>query len=101
MLLNYSDFKCKYLPVKRCSEYGTKKIIDVNNLALNGVYFPNYCLIIKTSISLKVRSIGFGQFAAIKKKKCPFGYTLPNKSANNICYYLTFYSTHEVRNSIH
>ena len=69
LLLNYSDFKSKHLPVKRCSEYGTRKIIDVNNLALNRVYFPNYCLIIKTSISLKEMSNGFCQFAAVKKKK--------------------------------
>ena len=54
---------------KRCSEYGTKKIIDINILALNRVYFPNYCLIIKTSISLKVRNIGFCQFATVKKHK--------------------------------
>ena len=52
-----------------CSEYGTEKIIDVNILGLNSVYFPNYCLIIKTSISLKVRSTGFCPFAAVKKKK--------------------------------
>ena len=51
-----------------CSEYETKKIIDVNILGLNSVYFPNYCLIIKTSISLKVWSIVFCQFAAVKKK---------------------------------
>ena len=48
---------------------GYQKIIDVNILALNTVYFPNYCLIIKTSISLKVRSTGFCEFAAIKKNK--------------------------------
>ena len=37
-------------------------------MAPNRVYFPNYCLIVKTLILLKVRSIGFCQFAAVKKK---------------------------------
>ena len=72
MLLNYSDFKCYYLPVKRCSEYGTKKVIDVNILALNRVFFPNYCLIIKTSRSLKVRSIGLNGLQAKKIKSIFF-----------------------------
>ena len=69
LVLNYSNFKCQYLVVKRCSKYGTKKIIDVNILALNRVSFPNYCLIIKALVLLKVRSIGFCQFAAVKKNK--------------------------------
>ena len=40
-------------------------------MALNRVFFPNYCLIIKTSVSLKVRSIGFCQIAACKKIQVP------------------------------
>ena len=67
-----------------------QKIINVNILALNRVYFPNYCLIIKCSIPLKVGSIGFCQFAAVKKNKskrktkCSYSFKYSHKQSGKI-----------------
>ena len=49
-------------------------------MSLNRAYFPNYCLIIKASVLLKVRNTGFCQFATVKKTRPQIEYRQNHKN---------------------